>query len=332
MPFTLPDRDVFIIDATANPPALVASNNTVVGVGTVLFNMAVRPDNGKLYVSNLDARNSVRFEPLAAGGVQGHITESRITDHQRHHADRAPPQPARQLHRRHRLAGGARPEPRLPDGHGLRARRPDRCSSPRSARARSPPSTPTRSRPAPSASSRWRSGQGPSGIVLDTAARPALRDEPHRPHHLGGRATRAAPARAQTAVVPLRYDPSPPATKDRAPLPLRRARHLGARRQRLRELPHLRRFRQPGLGPRRSVRHCRRQPQSFPHRQRRAVPSDEGADDHAEPARHGGRRADALARRPHRRHRAAAIRSTRTLAFKDFNPAPSSACSGAARS
>ena len=48
-----------------------ASGDDVVGVGTVLFNMAVRPDNGKLYVTNPDARNQVRFEPLAAGGVQG---------------------------------------------------------------------------------------------------------------------------------------------------------------------------------------------------------------------------------------------------------------------
>ena len=39
------------------------------------------------------------------------------------------------------------------------------------------------------------------------------------------------------------------------------------------------------------------------------------------PARHGGRGPDALARRPHRRRRRAAIRSTRTLAFKAFNPA-----------
>ena len=76
---TLPDQDVFIINATANPPALAAAPNAVVGVGTILFNLAVRPDNGRIYVGNLESRNHVRFEPLAAGGVQGNIAQSRIT-------------------------------------------------------------------------------------------------------------------------------------------------------------------------------------------------------------------------------------------------------------
>ncbi|MFN8543144.1 MAG: hypothetical protein U0807_02905 [Candidatus Binatia bacterium] len=76
VPFTLPDQDVFLIDANGAPPAQIAgSAGVVAGVGTVLFNMAVRPDNGKLYVSNTDARNHVRFEPI----VRGHLAESRIT-------------------------------------------------------------------------------------------------------------------------------------------------------------------------------------------------------------------------------------------------------------
>jgi DNA-binding beta-propeller fold protein YncE len=85
VPFNLPDRDVFIIDANATPPALAASPNNVVGVGTILFNMAVRPTAGnRLYVANLESRNNVRFEPRIVGdalgrGVQGHIAESRIT-------------------------------------------------------------------------------------------------------------------------------------------------------------------------------------------------------------------------------------------------------------
>jgi len=79
VPFSLPDQDVFLIDADANPPALVTPPNSVSGVGTVIFNMAVRPSNGKLYVANTEAFNEVRFEPLVAGGVQGHITESQIT-------------------------------------------------------------------------------------------------------------------------------------------------------------------------------------------------------------------------------------------------------------
>src|SRR5262245_13259007 len=85
VPFTLPDRDVFIIDANATPPALAPSPNVVVGVGTVIFNMAVRPGaNNRVYVTNTDARNQVRFESRIPGdplgrGVQGHIAESRIT-------------------------------------------------------------------------------------------------------------------------------------------------------------------------------------------------------------------------------------------------------------
>src|SRR5262249_7935976 len=72
VPFSLPDQDVFRIDANANPPVSTAA---VSGVGTTLFNMAVRPDNGKLYVSNTDARNEVRFEPV----LTGNLAQSRIT-------------------------------------------------------------------------------------------------------------------------------------------------------------------------------------------------------------------------------------------------------------
>jgi len=76
--FNLPDRDVFRIDALANPPQQTAA---VAHVGTILFNMVVNPANGKLYVSNTDARNEVRFEGARAAGssVRGHLQESRIT-------------------------------------------------------------------------------------------------------------------------------------------------------------------------------------------------------------------------------------------------------------
>src|SRR5438128_874198 len=69
--FALPDEDVFMVNADSplSPPGFVT------GVGTVLFNMAVRPTNGKVYVANTDAQNQVRFEPF----VRGHLAESRIT-------------------------------------------------------------------------------------------------------------------------------------------------------------------------------------------------------------------------------------------------------------
>ena len=84
---SLPDKDVFAIDATANPPVAKA-NGAFAGVGTVLFNMAVNPATGKVYVANTDARNDVRFEGhnvfgptqgAPAGSVRGHLAENRIT-------------------------------------------------------------------------------------------------------------------------------------------------------------------------------------------------------------------------------------------------------------
>ncbi|HEY1547246.1 MAG TPA: hypothetical protein VGG28_05480 [Kofleriaceae bacterium] len=74
----LPDNDVFAIDATANPPA---AKTSYAHVGTTLFNMAVNPQSGKLYVTNLDAHNEVRFEGHTPGfsSVVGRIADSQIT-------------------------------------------------------------------------------------------------------------------------------------------------------------------------------------------------------------------------------------------------------------
>jgi DNA-binding beta-propeller fold protein YncE len=89
--FSLPDKDVFKIDATQNPPIAVAGpTGFYPGVGTVLFNMVANPVTGKIYVTNTEAINDVRFEGpgiFAAGlkppgeplTVRGHLAESRIT-------------------------------------------------------------------------------------------------------------------------------------------------------------------------------------------------------------------------------------------------------------
>jgi DNA-binding beta-propeller fold protein YncE len=85
--FTLPDKDVFVIDATTNPPAqLSGTPGFYSGVGTILFNMIVNPSNGKVYVSNFEARNETRFEgpgtyssTFGGSTVQGHLMESRIS-------------------------------------------------------------------------------------------------------------------------------------------------------------------------------------------------------------------------------------------------------------
>jgi YVTN family beta-propeller protein len=81
--FNLPDRDVFVIDANATIPKQVAgTNGYYAGVGTVLYNMIVNPVSGKVYVSNTEANNDVRFEgPGLFGGssVQGRTVENRIS-------------------------------------------------------------------------------------------------------------------------------------------------------------------------------------------------------------------------------------------------------------
>jgi len=81
--FNLPDYDVFAINATANPPIQVAGTpGRFPHVGTTLFNMAVNPADGNVFVSNLEAFNEVRFEgpgTFADTTVRGHLVESRIS-------------------------------------------------------------------------------------------------------------------------------------------------------------------------------------------------------------------------------------------------------------
>ena len=79
--FRLPDLDVFQINANAMPQPV--ETNSFAHVGTVLFNMLVNPANNKLYVTNTDAHNEVRFEgpgtPPSTSTVRGHLHEARIT-------------------------------------------------------------------------------------------------------------------------------------------------------------------------------------------------------------------------------------------------------------
>jgi len=76
---SLPDYDVFEINATTNPPQANGVRHS--GVGTVLYNMVTNPATGKVYVSNTEALNEVRFEGPgnSASTVRGHFAESRIT-------------------------------------------------------------------------------------------------------------------------------------------------------------------------------------------------------------------------------------------------------------
>jgi DNA-binding beta-propeller fold protein YncE len=72
VPISLPDFDVFEIDAVADPPLQVRA---VAGVGTVIYNLAVHPVTGRVFATNTEARNDLRFEPR----VRGRAHASRIT-------------------------------------------------------------------------------------------------------------------------------------------------------------------------------------------------------------------------------------------------------------
>ena len=80
--FNLPDKDVFVIDASAPlPDVLPGDDGFFAGVGTTLFTMIVNPVSGSVYVTNTEARNHVRFEGPgeASSTVRGHFVEARIT-------------------------------------------------------------------------------------------------------------------------------------------------------------------------------------------------------------------------------------------------------------
>ena len=110
--FHLPDKDVFAIDATTLEE--VASFRHV---GTTLFNLATNPVNGKIYVSNTDAQNHIRFEgPGIRGGstVRGQIARAQVTvidpatgsvrkRHLNRHIDYSVPSPPTSV-RRHSLS------------------------------------------------------------------------------------------------------------------------------------------------------------------------------------------------------------------------------------
>lgn len=75
---SLPDKDVFMIDADADTPKIKRAFS---GVGTVLFNMAVNPVTGSIYVSNTEAHNFTRFEGPGSRSttVRGRTVDNRIT-------------------------------------------------------------------------------------------------------------------------------------------------------------------------------------------------------------------------------------------------------------
>src|SRR4029077_3730443 len=100
VPFELPDYDVFVIDTAPESPQVAEH---ISNVGTVLFNMAVQPGSGEIWVSNTEAFNFLPFEsrlrakfaenriprifPMSGGGdrtkavnLNPHIDHSPATD------------------------------------------------------------------------------------------------------------------------------------------------------------------------------------------------------------------------------------------------------------
>jgi DNA-binding beta-propeller fold protein YncE len=72
VPFELPDYDVFAIDAASERPRVV---DAISNVGTVLFNMAVRPGNREIWVSNSEAFNHISHESR----LNGRFAQNRVT-------------------------------------------------------------------------------------------------------------------------------------------------------------------------------------------------------------------------------------------------------------
>jgi len=181
----------------------------------------VRPDTGRVHVSNTDARNQVRFEPRisATQGVQGHIAESRIT-----------------------TIAGTVPTARHLNPHldATRGCVPPGCLSPQSERDQTL-AFPTDMVFSPDGQRVYVAGlgsgkvgiydtddlesgivtdtlvpvgQGPSGVALDVA-NDRLYVMNRISHDISIVSNAATPAAAaETSVVALRFDPSPPEARD----------------------------------------------------------------------------------------------------------------------
>lgn len=70
IPYTVSDNDVAEITTATN-----TVSRYFTGVGTINFNITVRPGTGDLYIPNTDARNTVRFEPV----LRGHAVDNQIS-------------------------------------------------------------------------------------------------------------------------------------------------------------------------------------------------------------------------------------------------------------
>ena len=231
--FNLPDQDVFAIDATPTTPGGRSAPSP--SVGTILFNMAVNPVNGKVYVTNTEARNEVRFE--GPGRLRRHAPcgatctrrASRVLERHRHR-DAAPPEQA------HRLLRCVPAPPGAKDDTASRRRPAWRSTAATARRSTWRPSAPSKVGVFDTAAARERhlraerrephrrERRRPERPGARRGARPALRADALRQ-----RASRwsTPPTRAEIAHVAL-LQPGAAERRGRAAVPLRRQPHARA--------------------------------------------------------------------------------------------------------
>ena len=70
-PYTLPDHDVVVLDANQAVPVPAYLD----GLGTTHFNLGVHPVTGKVYTTNTEALNHIRFEP----NLRGRFLRTRVS-------------------------------------------------------------------------------------------------------------------------------------------------------------------------------------------------------------------------------------------------------------
>ena len=64
VPYTLSDIDLVVVDASTATPQI---QSEVSGIGTIIGNAVFDPANNRLFITNLEAHNEVRFEPNLRG-------------------------------------------------------------------------------------------------------------------------------------------------------------------------------------------------------------------------------------------------------------------------
>ena len=282
--------------------------------------MVVNPVNQKVYVTNTELPNHLRFEGAGEHGgstVQGHLSESRITVIDPS-SDPAPPVVVNPQHLNQHI-DYSKLHTDVPDlvdpaqiQHSLATPLQPVVSSDGSTlyvpafgsgkigvfstAEIEDPNFETNFDPTVESASYISTGGGPSGLALDE-----INNRLYVLTRFDNSVRVIDPGTQGDAGDPRAAQPRAGLGRERASVPLRRGPHLGQWGGLLLELPHLRRSRQPRLGPRRPRRRGDQQHAALGdgvHSADDQLPPDEGPDDDADAARPRDRGRHALARRP----------------------------------